>query len=66
MAKALSINNKSSKGFLPAVNRICIFFVAHLNDVLVVAKVACIHSRALCAKARVVYLIDLQASLQNL
>jgi len=39
---------------------------AHLNDVLVVAKVACIHSRALCAKARVIYLIDLEASLQNL
>lgn len=39
---------------------------AHLDDVLVVAKVASIHSRALCAKARIIHLVDLQASLQDL
>ena len=66
MNQAVSLNNTSSMGFLPAVNRMCIFPLAHLNNVLVVAKIACIYSRALCAKARVVYFIDLQASLQNL
>jgi hypothetical protein len=66
MTKAVSINNNSSAGFLLQLTEDELLLMAHLNDVLIVAKVACIHSRALCAKARVVYLINLQASLQNL
>jgi hypothetical protein len=42
------------------------FPAAHLDDILVVAKIACIDSGALCAEARVVHLIDLLASLQDL
>jgi hypothetical protein len=66
MAKAVSVNNNSSMGFLLQLTEYVLLLVAHLNDVLVVAKVTCIHSRALCAKARVVYFIYLLASLQNL